>query len=72
MVLIERLAICDRLVQLQNKMSYDYIEWVWPTDAAHFHKKWLDSNRNLLTFMTTLDQLNLERLFDTEDLLSVR
>jgi hypothetical protein len=49
---------------IQNNLYLDIITNIWGNDSNHFYKKWLNSDNNIILFLSKLDDNNQNKLID--------
>jgi len=54
----------EELLKIQNILCADIIQKIFERDWEHYNNKWVNSNFNLLTFLSMLDHQNLNKIFD--------
>jgi hypothetical protein len=50
------------ILWLNTNLNDTMIENIFTHDSQHMYIKWVDSNYNLMTYLSSLDHVNLEKI----------
>lgn len=56
------IIVVDVLVHLQSKFDQNICDQIFGSNSNHLYKKWIETNTNIISFLTRLDETNKLKL----------